>query len=217
MNLGDSVSRLAKSQGIADDFSSAVIDHLQKQASTKNYGVAYVYFDYKEQDSQTPTNVIASLVKQLSIQLPGPCLLKEIEAMHEALRSRGKRPSLEELYEVLRVLLKHISPGYNRVFLIFDALDECHQGNQRKALLPLFHRLVADGASIFITSRHYPEDIQESFQFSQKVELVAKEMDIRTYIQEKIDENPGAKRRIGDDNDFKEEILSELSSCAKGM
>lgn len=191
-------------------YSSAVIDYLQDRQSRENYGVAYIYFDYKEQEDQRPIHILASLVKQLASQLPH--LPKEVEDLHDKLRYQGKRPGLEELYATLLVTFQ----SFGRVFFVFDALDECDPQSQRKKLLPLFHRMAGDGASIFLTSRQYPEDIRQSFGDAKKINLAAKEEDIRTYIQEKIGENSRAERLIGQ-GDCKERIISELIKCAKGM
>lgn len=187
-----------------------MISCLQDLASAANYGIAYVYFNYMEQDQQKPTAVLASLVKQLSSQISR--LPKEIGDLHDSLIHQGKRPTIEELYAVLILVTK----SFDKVFFVFDALDECHPEKQRKELLPLFHRMGKDGTSLFLTSRQYPEDIQESFRDAKKIELTAKEEDIETYIRQKIEENSRAKRLVQLGN-CQELIVSDLISCAKGM
>ncbi|KAI5844613.1 hypothetical protein DFP73DRAFT_526986 [Morchella snyderi] len=49
--------------------SSLVIDRLQEQALSKQYGVAYIYFNFKEGDKQISSHVLASIVKQLACQI----------------------------------------------------------------------------------------------------------------------------------------------------
>jgi hypothetical protein len=50
-----------------------------------------------------------------------------------------------------------------------------------------------DGASLFLTSREYPEDIQSSLDDkSTKLKLSANDQDIHNYIEQKIEENPRA-------------------------
>lgn len=189
-----------------------MIDHFQTQAQEANYGVAYVYFDYKEKNQQTPLRVLASLVKQLA--LPLRHLPAEIEKMYDKLEHQGKQPSLEELLTTLIA----VSNSFDRVFLIFDALDECSQKSQRKELLPLFHRMGEGGANLFITSRHYPEDIKRSFCDVAQIELSATRQDIRSYVKEKIRENPRAGGLIQQGGcELEERIVSELISCAQGM
>lgn len=187
-----------------------MIDYLEEKASVENFGVAYIYFNYKEQDQQRPVHVLASLVKQLACQIQN--LPKEIDDLRSKLAPRQKRPTLEELYTVLLVLTK----SFSRTFVICDALDECDPEAQRRRLLPLFHRMGKDGLSLFLTSREHPEDIQHSFGQSAKVKLSAQDEDIARYIEQKIAENPRAKRLIGQGN-HKDKIISELTKCAKGM
>lgn len=119
---------------------------------------------------------------------------------------------MEELYTALVVTSK----SFSRVLFVFDALDECEQKIQRKELLPLFHRMGKDGISLFLTSRQHPEDIQESFSGITKIELTAKEKDIQSYIQTRIEENPRTKRLVRQGG-CEERIISELIDCAKGM
>lgn len=58
--------------------------------------------------------------------------------------------------------------SFPRIFLIFDALDECHE-DQPRGFLPLFERLGTEsGISLFFTSRPYPEDIQDSLLDAEK-------------------------------------------------
>lgn len=187
-----------------------VIDHFEAQAPTKNFGVAHIYFNYNEQYQQTPVRTIASLVKQLAYRLQ--YLPAEIEALYNRLVSGAKKPTLEELYGVLLA----VSKSFTQVFLIIDALDECDPDDQRKDLLPLFHRIGKSGVNLFLTSRQHPEDVQESFQNIAKIELSAKEEDIRIYVQQKIDGSSRARRLVRQGK-IEDKIISELVNCANGM
>lgn len=127
-------------------------------------------------------------------------------------KSNCRKPKLEELYVALVATFR----SFDQVFLVFDVLDECGEGTQRKDLLPLFHRIGENGANVFVTSRQYPEDIQESFRDSVKIEFLAKAEDIEVYIKEKINENPRA-RRLVKQGKCQDRRVSELSECTRGM
>lgn len=187
-----------------------MVDYFQDEAKTANFGVGYIYFDYKEQEQQKPIAVLSSLVKQITSQLPH--LPAEIEKLYDDLRFQEKRPTMEELY----IALVAASKNFSRTFFVFDALDECDQQSQRRELLPLFHRMGEDGISLFLTSRQHPEDIRESLHGVAKIEITAKEEDIERYILAKIEENPRAKRLV-QLGKCKERIISELIHCARGM
>lgn len=163
-----------------------------------------------ERDRQRAFDVLSSLVKQLASQIPH--LPMEIEELYDRLQKQHRRPTSEELYTALLTASK----AFGQVFFIFDALDECDPDDQRKDLLPFFHRLAKDGIKVFLTSRPHPEDIQVSLHDATKIELSAKETDIGIYIQRRIDENPRASRLVGQGN-CKDMIVSTLVDCAKGM
>ncbi|KAF8246554.1 hypothetical protein K440DRAFT_602223, partial [Wilcoxina mikolae CBS 423.85] len=209
---GKAKSRLLWGRGIPGAgktfLSSTVIDHLLDQSSKP--GVAYIYFDYNEQDRQKPTDVLSSLVRQLSGQ--SGQLPKILEDLYDELKPKEKQPSLQSLYDAIVALSKQ----FPQVYIICDALDECDQQKQRTTLLPLFHQLGQNGVNLFMTSRPYPEDIQDSFQDITTIELSANESDIRSYIRETINQNLRAKRLVQNAK-CEERIISQLMDCAKGM
>lgn len=184
-----------------------MIDHFEAQT---NCAVAFIYFDYKDQDRQTVTPIISSLIKQLACQTSK--LPPEIEALYDKEMKEDKKPTFGELYSALLATTNLLQ----RVFFVFDALDECNPDTQRRDLLPLFHRMAGDGNNIFMTSRPHPEDVQISLGGGLKIELSAHEQDIRSYIEEKINQHPRAKRLVRQ-GECKEKIISELVDCAKGM
>lgn len=139
-------------------------------------------------------------------------MVTEIGVLHEKLEPEGKRPTIEEIYIALLATFN----SFERVFFIFDGLDECHAENQRVELLPLFERLRKNGASLFLTSRPDRADIESFFCDSGKVELSAKVEEIGNYIEAKIHENPRA-RRLVPEGKLKEKIISQLVDCSKGM
>jgi hypothetical protein len=102
---------------LTSPISSLMMDSLRSEAKIKEYGVAHIYFNYKEQEQQTPVKVLASLVKQLACQTSyvPDALEKHYDKDH------GKAPTVEELY----IALLDISERFTKTFLVFDALDEC--------------------------------------------------------------------------------------------
>lgn len=171
-----------------------------------------MYFDYNEQNRQTPAHVFASLVKQLATQVSG-ALHPRLERLYDALDSGIGRPSVEQLYAALRAMARS---SFARVFCVLDALDECHPENQRRELLPLIRRMAHDGFGVFVTSRPYPEDVAVSFHDAPKIELLATKDDMKRYIEEKFNENHRLKLLIQVPQ-RKEWIVSELADCAGGM
>lgn len=189
-----------------------MIDYLYSQslALSSNHAVAYIYLDYADKEHQKPIKILASLLKQLGNQGS----FKEINELYEEFRLKEERP----LAGQLRSALITASKFFKRTFIVFDALDECDQGNQRKELLPLFLDLAKEGINVFFTSRPHPEDLQVFLDANavNKMKIAAQDDDIELYIQQMIDDNPCAKRLVEKGN-CRDDIISALKSCAKGM
>ncbi|KAH0604080.1 uncharacterized protein H6S33_007111 [Morchella sextelata] len=196
---------------------SRVIDYLTNNITSRlpaNIGVAFLYFDYKGRAEQSPPLILCSLIHQLASQLsliPAP-----LESLYNDLSQKNKSLSSEPTpaYKLLLEILKM----FKRVYFVFDALDECEEETQRRNLIPMFHGLASSGASVFITSRSYPLDINESFSASTgavSITLAAQEEDLRIYIEQKINGNTHARRLISPT--IKDNIIQKLVDCAKGM
>ena len=97
--------------------SSLVIDHLLKERSEKNYGVAHIYFQYQEQKQQTSLVIMASILKQLLSQIPSIRFPQNVQKIYK--EKRWQHPTLDD---VMRIL-SSISDQFTRVFVICDALD----------------------------------------------------------------------------------------------
>lgn len=78
---------------------SIVVDELLSRFQmNKGIGVAYLYFDYRLHDTQTPAHVLSSLLKQLSQHLPS--LPQVVEPLHY----RHKHSNTIPLEEILTAL-----------------------------------------------------------------------------------------------------------------
>jgi hypothetical protein len=172
-------------------------------------GVAHVYFNYKEQASQGLSNIFGSLIKQLRQRLPR---IQESLPHLQNLIKDGRTPSQEELFNAL----VESSKSFVQTFIVFDALDECDQQTQRQTLLPMIHRMGEAGFRIFLTSRRYADDIEDSFRNAPSIEIIAHDDDIKSYIHDKIDADPPAKRRIQEAGLY-DKVISHLVKAAGGM
>lgn len=172
--------------------------------------MAYIYFSYNEKNKQMAPDVLRSLIKQLAGQAPR--IPDKLQNLYEMWQTETRSPSVPELQLVLFAVMETLP----RVFFVFDALDECDEDNRCKELLPLFH-LGTRGASVFLTGRPYPRDMQESLNAKQvtQIELRAHEQDLRVYIEQKIEDSVHAKYLIREE--LREDIIKQLVGCCKGM
>ena len=124
--------------------------------------LAYFYFDFKDIDKQNLSNLLPSLLIQLSAQSDPCCdILSRLYFAH----NRGvRKPSDRAMAECLKEMLTHEAQG--PTYIIMDALDECPTTSSvpspREEVLGLVDELVGlhiTNLHICVTSR--PEhDIQ---------------------------------------------------------
>ncbi|RSL51875.1 hypothetical protein CEP54_011219 [Fusarium duplospermum] len=162
---------------------TTVIHYLCEQfGSDLNVGIAYIYFDYRKKDSQTPEELFLNLLKQLvqrSFPLPSP--VTDLFGKHEAFRTR---PTLEATIETIR----DVSSRLSKTFIIVDALDKCHPPNLSKFLDGLLKLQKDCAVNIFATSRFEPE-AAPLFQECLSREIKATDEDILKYLEDRMQHN----------------------------
>lgn len=183
-------------------------------AETVNYGLAYIYFDYREQNRQEPEHIIASLTKQLGSQTLG--LPIEIQELHDRLTPTRERPTYEEIFTALLSTFE----SFDRVYFVMDGLDEIKDLGKRKKFLDLCHRISKYGVRFWFASRkdEHSTDIEASMNEAEaaRIELRVDQDDIKKYISERIDGTPRAKRLV-QQGKSKEKIIEALAMCAGEM
>ncbi|KAI5839577.1 hypothetical protein DFP73DRAFT_458816, partial [Morchella snyderi] len=195
--------------------SSLIIDKVKDHAPQGSIGVAYIYFNYKDQAQQKTTQVFTSLIKQFCNQLPK--LPIEVTDLYDKLKSDNRRPTIMQLFTLLLTVVE----SFDQAYVIFDALDECDAVLQRKELIPLIRRMTQSGSfKLFISSRvemslgH--QDIFDASHGGLKITILARDEDINLYIEEKINENPRFRNLLGKGR-YKEVIVSVLMAYSQKL
>lgn len=171
---------------------------------SEDIGIAYIYCGFKDRDEQTPTKIFASILGQLCYRKP--VLPGEVKGLYEKTERGGKTPDLCQLVDAIVSVAGHFS----RVWLFFDAVDECDERTQRVDLLSTIQRFMGTNIGGFATSRSHPEDIQSTFRMTPKIELLARVTDITSFVTSKI------SARVRDQKLVKE-IVSQIAGKADGM
>lgn len=189
-------------------YSSMIIDELKSTVSSPESPVAFFYFDYRDQGRQTPNSLLLSFLKQIIAILPD--IPRSVVDAHEKSPSNADSLPLRDLEGILH----EIASGLRQVYLIIDALDECDESTHRKATIQLLDRIQqTPNIYLFITSRQYPHDIQESLQSHPQIAIQANESDLRRYMYREI-ENSNIPEI---DQEFASTIVETLISRAHGM
>lgn len=192
---------------------SIVIDRLHTIfQGNPGVGIAYVYCNFRRQDEQQADDLIASLLKQLASSLPSfPAALKERYGRY----GNAQRPSLGGLMEILRSV---VELHEERVFIIVDALDECHSPSGcRSRFLKEILNLQSWGRSkvnVFATSRPGISDIVEAFEGHPSLEVIASREDIERYLQGQMGE---LGRAVARRQDLQQEIITGILDAVDGM
>ena len=101
---------------------SVVIDELQGSLASGGCPIAFWYVDYMDQDSQTPSTLFSSLLRQIASTIP------ELPTTLVTAYERFCFSSLP-LHELQGLLIDIITTyrTADRVYIIVDALDECSE------------------------------------------------------------------------------------------
>ncbi|KAK3942745.1 ankyrin repeat-containing domain protein [Diplogelasinospora grovesii] len=171
-------------------------------------GLAYIYFNFRQQDQQTIEDVLASLLKQLLRGMTGDSSSGALKHLHD-LRKRQHRPSIEELTDGLR----SVAGMYSRVYFVMDGLDEASDICRKELLSKLFELQSRCKANILATSRPIPE-IVSRFEGSLSLEIRANSEDVEKYLDGHMEQLPSCVRRHPE---LQKEIKVALSEAVDGM
>ena len=189
---------------------STVIEHLWSEfRNDPNIGIAFLYCNYKSQQDQKPTDLLASLLKQLVQEQPFPP--ESVRSLYTRCNNKGIRPSLQEISQALHAVVAF----YSRTFILIDALDECQipDGGREKFLSMIFDLQAKTRANLFATSRQIPS-ILEIFRGSIVLEVRASDADVRKYVESYIPQLPMFLSRSPS---LQEEIKTGIVNAVDGM
>ncbi|PQE04200.1 hypothetical protein CJF31_00002116 [Rutstroemia sp. NJR-2017a BVV2] len=120
------------------------------------------------------------------------------------------------LFEELRTILVALCGAYDQVYILVDALDECPLTEERTLVLDTLKRIPQLSVRTLITSRPNFEDINSALVADPQIEIIARDVDIKSYLRHRIRGNPAFLKRIAKD-DLEEQIIDEITNRACGM
>ena len=204
-------------------FSSGIINHITSTCEVGSASIAYFYFDFRDVDKQSRSNLLPSLLDQLSTRSDTFCTI--FSRLYETHNNGARQPSDRDLTQCLKEMLT--LPNQEPVYLIMDALDECPGTSgvpsAREQVLDLVKDLLdlqLPNLRICVTSR--PEvDISDALVplASQTVSLqdeLGQKNDIANYVRSVVYSGSGNFMRRWRKED-KEHVIETLSGRADGM
>ncbi len=198
--------------------SSAIVDHLRNgRGEVSKETIASVYCEYKQQEAQTPQNLLAGIWRELVQSLR--TLPEEARGLYKKHELAGTKPSEKEVLG----LLKHEMVKSKVVWILVDAIDECPVKVQRTFVESLQNLLSEPTLEktlirLLITSR-----LSESpFPEAEKIEIWATEEDITLYVRRRIVAGVSPSSHtistfIQEDKALQEELVTGIAEKARGM
>ncbi|KAF2629421.1 hypothetical protein BU25DRAFT_389615 [Macroventuria anomochaeta] len=183
------------------------IDYLLDTVQSDSCGVVYVYCNYKAQEEQDASSLLAAILKQLvQGQLS---TVNHIERLHQKHASRGTKPSLDEIYNALQ----NVFACYASVHIVIDALDEC-QNATRRQLLAKLHDLQAGRDVRFMVTARFMPDIQDDFEGALRLEVQASREDVKRFVAGQIYRLPTC---IQGSDALQEMVQEKIADAVDGM
>ena len=196
---------------------SLVINHLESRIAANKPMVAYIFFDYKDQERQTVTAILRSLLRQVieSIgQIP-----QSVQHFYDTLPPDKEENTMDEA-QCTSLLESLIRNEPRDTFLIFDALDECpdidHDSNEVRSRIASAMKRLAIVGRLFITARPnvHPATVIPDCQ---RLDIRATDRDMRCYIDARIKEHRRLLHLVGSDSQLANQLNETLCRKANGM
>jgi hypothetical protein len=182
------------------NFSAMVVEHLNEIYGDKS-AIAYIYFDYKDQETQDAVNLLANVVKQILSRLDA--ISDDLLAVLDDMRSQSRHYlDSSKVIEVIRLVAEHLSQTY----IIVDALDECRESSTRAHLLESLDQLRSKNIKIYVASRPHIQHIRGA----EVLQIRARDTDIETYVRSKLEKAGRVTPAL------REQIIARLLISAKG-
>ncbi|KAL1793099.1 hypothetical protein ACET3X_008081 [Alternaria dauci] len=189
---------------------STVVEQVFSRVSGQHdVAFAYFYFSFSDVRKQNYTNMLLSMVVQLSRKRSVHPLLSTAHS-----QAPSQKPSAEVLESILLALLKESKLSY----LVVDALDECSE-DQREQILEGFRRITQSlpETRLLITSRKEAdiEDLLSSWRVTRfAIGIESVNADIDLYVKNALDTD---RKLVKLPSTTKKEIEDEFRKKSDGM
>jgi len=190
---------------------SIVVDYLKHNFDTEGMATTCVFFSYKEQEAQSPVNVLSSILQQI-LQANMYLCSHEMGALQDRHQRNRTRPTLKEV----TTLLQSVVQVLEKTFIVIDALDECPESSGTRDVFLQELRLLAPYVHILVTCR--PVAITDHILGSvSTIEILANDEDIRAYCKGRMQTDRRLTLYVKGDPVLQEEIIATIIQHCKGM
>ncbi|KAL1385276.1 hypothetical protein HDK64DRAFT_256614 [Phyllosticta capitalensis] len=173
---------------------------------------AYIYCDYNQIGSQTPSALLSSLLEQFLRRTTRSGLPEEVNSLYKEHARAGTRPTVDQLAEMFR----RLASSHKNIFIVVDALDEFASSDEAALEFVDTIRRLGSNIRLLITSRH-STNFDSFFEDATRINVAAQGQDIQLYLETNIPKQSRLARHIRADPKLQEEIVQNISQNAQGM
>jgi hypothetical protein len=196
---------------------SSIINYLKYEHQSEEVGLAYFYCDYKDPMKQEPSVVLRTLLSQLSNQ--NIAVFQHVQTFYRDQYKDNRAVNLTppSLDLVRSNFGQFLQTSFQKVFIVIDAIDECHD---RDCILKAITAIgdSVDHVKIVVSSREDPL-INEEFKDFPNLKIKAAHVsgDIESYVNATLASRIASKKLKVKDDELRQQILETLVLKAEGM
>ncbi|KAH1401028.1 hypothetical protein KXW39_003916 [Aspergillus fumigatus] len=192
-------------------YTSMVIDILEHDQSSNSL-YTYIYCNYNSRKEQTSVALLSSLVQQVLQHPTRETVPPEVLSLYNSHKKYGTRPTLKELTD----LLGKLTSTYESLFVVIDALDECTESEENALRFLSTVRSIGSNVRILCSSR-FSTTFEAYFVSTKKVEIFARDEDIRMFLDSEISQQPRLSKHVRADPSLRAEIIDSITEDCRGM
>jgi hypothetical protein len=182
----------------------------ENEDDTNAIGVGHFYFHYTQKGRQTPSHVAARILKQIVNQIFTPSATLEKPENLERLYENSKKDCPPQLSQ-LRGLCIEYSKRFSKMYVLFDALDECETDQLRDEIIYLLTEFAKSGLKVLLMSQgQYLDRVRDNFRDTGSINfksmpVVGQDEDWKKYIVERLEK----ERTVRDLEPFIDNLIKD--------
>ncbi|KAE8371034.1 hypothetical protein BDV26DRAFT_299170 [Aspergillus bertholletiae] len=194
---------------------AAVVDHVSYNYQDDSVATACVFCSYQDRLQLTPSNIFASLLKQLIMHEEEPLpLSREMKELYISHSKKGTRPRFDEYLGVLQCEAHR----FKKVFIVIDALDELSVDEETLVWLLRALESLELNTNLMFTSRTYTSVTIESMKRDVTImEVQANDQDVRAYLEQRITTIPRLNKFVQGKKALQRDFIDTIAGHCKGM
>lgn len=174
--------------------------------------VAYYYFDFTDTSKQTSSDLLRSILSQITLE--NPQAYEVTSQLYTSCRMGSQQPTVQDLLNSV----KKAAATFEHLYIIIDAIDESPRDTHRESVLDVVCELRKHGSLHIAAASRKEIDITNRFSCIGATEVKVSgpglESDIRRYISSQFMKDT---RLMRIPKGLKDEAQVVLSKKANGM